>query len=265
MTEIFEAPADELGVPKPIIPSENFPNILPNSSEMSRHHELFLYGPRVFTTLGGKATRQSRVLMTETTIHNQLPTSFHRIYNQSSGPTSEQGQFNVMALSMAGYLPVEGVDLWSDEPVIRPMEDGEREILTTIDPNDESRYRNLLYSTDGEVPKFIEQFLKKQNPNLAHQDALDEFMRSSRIREVRESGYEILRCAIGQALQPLQESYQLARESGRLHPLAPAEPAGIIMDVLSSDYQKDRILYTFWRRLARTSLQTEVKVVPSLA
>src|SRR4051812_45369197 len=105
MRVIHEAPVDHIGIPLPIIPSEDFPNQETIPDGLSRHHEFWLYGSEKFTQLGRKAIRASRLLKTERTVHNKGALSFHRYFSQSSGPENEQDQFNICVLSMAGYLP----------------------------------------------------------------------------------------------------------------------------------------------------------------
>ncbi len=260
MTEIREAPVDYLGVPKPIIPSKNFASLELRSPSLSTHHEFFLFGPKTFTTPSSRAMRHSRLLRTERRVHNEGPMSFHNFFNQCSGPPDEASQFKISVLSLAGYLPEEGIDLWSGVPVVRKIEEDERAILMEPHPSDGSRYRNIYYHNDGARDFFLD-YTKHQDPSDICPEAIREFLSTSKISEVRDSGFDILSGAMKKATMPIEGEYQLARKAGLLHPLAPETAQGLVAKILENEKQKEKNLQYFWQRLANVALQTEVNTV----
>jgi hypothetical protein len=230
--EIKFAPVDARGVPLSIIPSEDFYTHKKKTPALSKHHEFFLYGKRKFTSLGGVALRQSRVLWTESRVHNIGNKSFHSRYNQLEGPTDETGQFTVSLLNMAGYLPISGVDLWSGVPVIRRISDGEKEILNAIHPDDNS-YANRYYSIQSIRP-FLHDYITRQDISDIDPRVIDTFSSTSKNTLVEDLGLEILGEAIKKAVAPVESVYHQAKEAGQLHRDAPVSAERVVLDALGN-------------------------------
>lgn len=258
MTELQPAPVDRLGIPLAIIPSENLPHIDSASSSSTGHHEFFLAGRERFRTFGGQTLRSSRVLRVEKEVHNHGPNMFHNFYSTSRGPIDEQGQSNILVLSLAGYYPKEGIDLWSGTPIIRELEDGEREILQTIDPNNELAYRNLRCDRAG-TGEFLKKFVLKQDVTSADPRALEKFISTPKISHMKDEGYEILQSAIQAVATPIRKDYLAAKEEGLLHPLSPVNPETLIwnaMNAIGNGGHNQKLLRTLRESvLARKSLE----------
>jgi hypothetical protein len=241
MREIRPAPVDEIGIPLPIIPSENFTSYDKHGPRINKHHEFFLAGPYKFRSLGACAMRMSRLTRAEKEVHNDGSKSFHRFYNHSEGATNEQDQFNLTVLSIAGYLPKNGIDLWSGAPHIREIEDGEREILEAIDPNN-NFYQNRIYHIDTIRP-FFQKYIKNQDLSHIDYGVAEEFLSTPKISDVRDLGHLILRGSIETAVEPMRWSYQTALEAGQLHPAAPIEPEDIVLNALGNELLREKRMF----------------------
>jgi len=264
MQVISKAPEDELGIPLPIIPSEDFPYLKIGSEELSKHHQFFLEGTKRFTTLGSQAMRLSRILRTEVAVHNTGPRTFHSFFNRSAGSPSESGQYHSSILGISGYLPDQGVDLWNRWAEIRPLEDWEEEILRTTDPIESKRYRNLIFDVEI-MPIFFEKIVKGQKLDSVDAELIEDFTATCQLGRVRDIGHQILGQLIDQSVQSLKAPYCNAYEAGRLHPLAPPTPGEVVRGIIGEDERAERIVESFHKRLMSRALQTEVEIVPLAA
>lgn len=259
MSSVFEAPKDSFGFPLPIIPSEDFPDDI-HSDRLSKHHEFFLYGSKKFHTLGEIAARGSRILRAEKVVHNTGPKSFHRFFNQSPAPETMDKQFMISLLSASGYLPEQGIDLWAGEPSIRDMEAGEREILQSPDLKGGLRYKNMIYYNE-DLRAFYDKYLVKQDLTQLPDELLASFKAATKSKVVKEVGHEVIESVVALASTPITSVYTEARERGQLHPLAPESPEPIVLRILGSEEQRERLLGPLKGNLARIALQTGVDEV----
>jgi len=248
----IEVPSYRGLIPYPIIPSENFPDNPVNEDifnpVVSRHHEIFLYGRQVFNSLGGLATRVSRVALTEPQVHNGRG-GLHTHFEMSPGPRDDAGRAKALILSDAGFYPDIGIDLWSGSPEIRPIEDGEFEILRRIDPANQNRYQNLHVDT-APFRAFYDHFLLKQPFLNASYGDIERFAAYEKFKSVRELGQILLQDLIDSALRDFRSEYEDLREGEKLHPNAPIDPAELIYRALGDDELRDRRLFYKIRRKA---------------
>jgi hypothetical protein len=242
MSELRPAPVDRMGVPLPIIPSEDLSKIDRQSVDFTGHHEFFLPGTAIFQELGAKACRSARVLGAERVLHNKGPNRFHRFYDISDVPADEQAQANILMLSLAGYLPGEGVELWSGEPVIRELNEEERARLCEVDPESSLTLRNLR--TDrAEAARFLKKFVLKQSPINVSPSVLNEFTSTTKIRLTRAAGHEVLESAVQTAVEPVSDYYKEAWREGLLHPAAPISPEDLVLSALGNFVRRDQLLH----------------------
>jgi len=255
MSEVLAAPTDDLGtgIPLPIIPSEKLPNIPPSSPESTGHHEFYLPGKERFRTLGEKTVRSSRVLRVEREVHNTGPKKFHIFFKVSQVPVDEQARANLLVLTLAGYIPKEGVDLWSGEPKIREMEDGEREILCEEDPDQELTYKNLRCER-VEASAYIRKIVLKQTPGNVDPDTLKKFISARSLKLTKGAGHQVLRSAVQSMVEPIASTYEILRGEDLLHPLAPISAEDMVLHALGNEAKRENLLYPLRERLSRREL-----------
>lgn len=250
MAELRKAPTDDLGVPLPIIPSEKLAGLESSSEDFTKHHEFFLHGTDRFNTIGGIAMRVSRILCTEREVHNTGPKAFHRFYDASPGPPAEVDQIYAGIFTLAGYIPKQGVDLWSGSPTIRDIESGERNILMTISKKNEFWYE-YLRSNRSEITQFLDKFVARQDIGSADANSLTEFLSTPKLSIMADAAHEVLNAAIHSTVAPIKNRYQVAREAGQLHPLAPVSAEAVVLNALGNEQRRERTI----RRLRESLLR----------
>lgn len=249
MAELRHAPTDIIGVPRALIPSERLAIIPASSEESTGHHEFYLPGIARFHDLGSQALRSARILKAESAVHNTGPESFHQFYDISAGPHDKQNQSNILLLTLAGYIPKEGIDLWSGEPIIREFDEWEREILCEIDHNRELTFTGLRTERDV-AANFIKKFVLEQSPVSIDPDILERFVSNPKIGLTRDEGHEVLRSNIHAAVEPVNAYYSQVRNEGLLHPMAPFSAEELVLRILGNEAGSERLLHPLRQRLA---------------
>jgi hypothetical protein len=248
MAELRKAPTDKIGVPLAIIPSEDFPYIDRNSEQFTGHHEFFLRGTARFRKTGAQACRAARVLGVEANLHNKGPLKFHGFYDVSDVPPGEQDQANILVMTLAGYIPKQGIDFWSGEPRLRDLKEEERDILCEIDPEEELSFKNLR--TDRHIAVgFLKKFALEQSPINIDPAILEKFTSSTKIGLTREAGHEVLHSAIQGLVEPVGEYYNEMRAEGLLHPEAPISAEELVLKAFGSQGRREQLLHPLRQKL----------------
>jgi hypothetical protein len=224
MAATLETPVDQFtGLPLPIIPSNE-------SGERNWHHHFHPEHHPTLQTLGGIALRNCRLQLINGNLHNMGPGSYHHYFVGPPLLDNEDEQFKLCLLACAGYIPGEGIDFSSGEPVIRPLSPEERDILRTIEgpkgaPYEYYRFKTIKYRPEEVRPFFIE-YLLKQNLIQDKEDErdIDEFLHTENEKTKTRLGHVLLSKAAKMASLSVRDSYREARKSGNLHPLAPKKP-----------------------------------------
>lgn len=227
------APKDpETGLPLPIIPSCRFlPADRPNEADW--HHLWTRRCHPAYESAGGLALRNSMVQLIDVELHNQGKGSYHAHYDWIDVPEGEDEQFGLIIPSVAGFIPELGVDLSTEEPVIRPFTPSELEFMRIPDDERGYSYRHVTYRYEP-IRKFLTDYVVKQDLSHIEDVTIEEFLTTPDENTRRFLGHYLLAQAAEVAAEKIEPAYRINKKRGLLHPLVPAQPYRKIKYTLGS-------------------------------
>jgi hypothetical protein len=190
--------------------------------------------------------RGCRIVYVEDRVHNQGKKAVHKFYLESPGPSESEtdDRLKVVLLSLAEYFPAKGLDLWSGEPEVRDLEEGEVALLRNQDP-DTGRSRNMVFYKDH-IRAFLWQQVMAQDIGKLDPGLREQVKRANRNRD---TSLEVLDGMIAMAVEPARAAYADALANGRLGETAPISPAEVVQNILGETKRKEKMLITLNRQV----------------
>ena len=230
------------GVPLPIVgPKGRTPN---------RHHAFFYEHDYKNGTLGQQAVRLARIQRLSRYLHMQA----HKRFDGTAFPASSAQEWEIVILSLAGYVPDFGVKLKKDETCVERLtvREGKRLRRTsTIVQEKPSKEQGkigeflLRYSYENNLDQseqlWVEEFLSISG------DAYDERLRERKLRLAEK----LTNRAIDTAVDPVRPVFTAARASRRLRNGSPNSAWRVVKDMMAGripgyvDLLEDRLAQQF--------------------
>lgn len=263
------------GFPLPLVPSENLMD--PSVRVFANwHHPFHPNSAPELQSLGGRALRHSRVQLVEAVDHNHSKESYHAVYDQPPLPAADNrhAQFMLALIGCLGYVPRQGLDIYSDGRPIRDLTAAEMDFLRQpakaapvtdtqlaqfIEKTDGVRprtawrilqrkrerqaalsYQNLRYSYDPIRHFFSDYVLSEEQLDLSPR-VMKRFLSSKDEATLQGRGEFIIGRASEVAVDPIRSVYTALRTQGLLHNLTPENPAKVVKNKLGSFEQRKRL------------------------
>lgn len=235
MARLEVTPTDALtGLPLPIVPV-----ISPVNPDW--HHHFHPRKSPILKQFGGPALRNARLQYVDYDTHHH---GYHNIYEGPPLPETAKGRFAAVVMSVAGYVPEEGIAFHKDEPWIVRLTQSQQEYLQ----------RTSVMSNNGElvIRRFLRDYLFQQDVADINvkESTIDEFVNTNNHARRRVLGHELLGLMTDLATVPIDETYFQARRNGLLLPQLPSNPRKFIKSKLGPMKFRDKITKDLRRHLA---------------
>ncbi|GAC1390632.1 MAG: hypothetical protein NVSMB46_00770 [Candidatus Saccharimonadales bacterium] len=245
-------PVDHIaGLPLPIIPYQyNLP--LNNPEIADPHHAFHPERAAELKTVAGLALRNSRLQITAIHHHNFGERAYHRFFKGPILPTNEQEIFARCVLACAGIIPHTGIDLRTEEPVVRPLSKAQYSFLQTPHPDDPFSYKYILYRYDP-INAFFKEYVLSHNPLMLNEvniaSTCEEFLGTRKAFRKAFLGHLLIKKTVELATDDLRSTYQFARQNGLLHPLMPGMPQTLVKHKLGNVSSRTELIETLETKL----------------
>lgn len=201
-----ETPADETGMPLPLVPSSRVMSI-ENGDANLHHHFHPRRDPGLNDVEGGQALRNSRVQLAQT-YGNHM--EYHRHYLGPALPQTVNDRLRLTILAHAGYVPERAILMRgaSRKPKIVALADWQREQLVTGG--------ELAPVSNVEAREFFIARVVSQDLSDIRESYIDEFMHTTDRSRRLFLGNWLLAKAIERAVEPVDAVYRSAWRDGRI-------------------------------------------------
>jgi len=242
MAATLFTPMDEFtGLPLPIAPRcEYVPLHQPDIADI--HHGVHPRSDARLKTLGGSAFRNCQIQILERDLHNEGPFAYHRfIYGLEDIPTDDTDIFTRCVTAVAGYTPLEVIDLTTGELLRRPITRREYDYLRTPSEDDQFGYRYIGYRYEP-IRDFFRQYVRQQRLDHIRPGRIDEFLNTQNGEDKLKIGRFLLRNAAAVAGDRARDKYTQMLRSNLLHPAMPTDVHDLVYYKLGSKEGRDQLL-----------------------
>jgi hypothetical protein len=189
-----------------------------------------------------------------------LHTKYHARYDGPPLPLDDQEKFGYCIMALAGYIPEQGIDLSERYPITRKITPKELEYL---------RGGELRVGSYSQIQDFFADHLLLKDDAERDPKYVNDFLMAARGIYRFQIGNRIIDDTVLNAVQPWVRPYKEARKNGRLRPDANPSVVELVRDAFGREQTRlsfiERMHTKLYRHVSGLALQTEVKVVPSVA
>lgn len=203
------------------------------------HHEHPKRSP-LLKEIGGQAVRNARLQYYDRRLHNR----YHDKFGGPPLPETEEQQFNLVIMAVAGYIPEQAIDVRRRKPQIVALTTEQRHRLQTSG--------EIRVGSEAVLREFIKKRVMSQDVYSVNASDLmiEEFVTTNNFERRRLLGHTLLGLVTDKASEVAGETYWQARRKELILPGLPSNVQRFAKSKLGNTRERDRLVKQLYKSLA---------------